>query len=346
MAFFKFRQRGQPQPEPAGRGRRNEAASAAPPDSIDNMRRRARHRLVGAAVLVLLAIIGFPLLFDTQPRPVAVNAPITIPDKDQMTPLRIPEPMAADAGLDEREEVVTSEPAARDSKPAAVPVAPPARSQAPAPVRDIKPEAKPDTSAAEARAKADAAAKAKADEAARAQAEQAAARARREEQAKAQREEERAKAAQARRDEEQAKAQAQAQAKREQDARAKEQQDARAKEQQEARAKREAEQRAKREEAARARALLEGRSPAATATAANAGGRFIVQVGAFADDAAVREARQKAERAGVRTYTQVVNTKDGPRTRVRVGPFGSREEADKAAAALKKAGLAGAVLSL
>ena len=354
MAFFKFRQRGQPQPEPTGRGRRNEAASAAPTDSIDNMRRRARHRLVGAAVLVLLAIIGFPLLFDTQPRPVAVNAPIIIPDKDQMTPLRIPEPMAADAGLDEREEVVTSEPAARDSKPAAVPVAPPARSQAPAPVRDIKPEAKPDTSAAEARAKADAAAKAKADEAARAQAEQAAARARREEQAKAQREEERAKAAQARRDEEQAKAQAQAQAKREQDARAKEQQDARAKEQQEARAKREAEQRAKREaeqrakreEAARARALLEGRSPAATATAANAGGRFIVQVGAFADDAAVREARQKAERAGVRTYTQVVNTKDGPRTRVRVGPFGSREEADKAAAALKKAGLAGAVLSL
>ena len=115
-----------------------------------------------------------------------------------------------------------------------------------------------------------------------------------------------------------------------------------------ARAKREAEQRAKREEAARARALLEGRSPAAAqpAAAATQGGRFIVQVGAFADDAAVREARQKAERAGVRTYTQVVNTKDGKRTRVRVGPFGSREEADKAAATLKKAGLAGAVLAL
>ena len=86
-----------------------------------------------------------------------------------------------------------------------------------------------------------------------------------------------------------------------------------------------------------------GAPPAAAATQ---GGRFIVQVGAFADDAAVREARQKAERAGVRTYTQVVNTKDGKRTRVRVGPFGSREEADKAAATLKKAGLAGAVLAL
>ena len=338
MAFFKFRQRGQPQPEPTGRGRvrGKEAAAAGPQDSIDSMRRRARHRLVGAAVLVLLAIIGFPLLFDTQPRPVAVNAPITIPDKDQVAPLTIPEPVSADASLDEREEVVTSGPAARDSKPAAAPLAPPARSQPPAAARDPKPDTKPDT-AAEALAKADAAAKAKADEAARAQA-QAEARGRREEEARAQRDEERAKAAQARRDEEQARAQAQA----------RREQDARAKEQQEARAKREAEQRAKREEAARARALLEGRSPAAAqpAAAATQGGRFIVQVGAFADDAAVREARQKAERAGVRTYTQVVNTKDGKRTRVRVGPFGSREEADKAVATLKKAGLAGAVLAL
>ena len=338
MAFFKFRQRGQPQPEPTGRGRGRgkEPAAAGPQDSIDSMRRRARHRLVGAAVLVLLAIIGFPLLFDTQPRPVAVNAPITIPDKDQVAPLTIPEPVSADASLDEREEVVTSGPAARDSKPAAAPLAPPARSQPPAAARDPKPDTKPDT-AAEALAKADAAAKAKADEAARAQA-QAEARGRREEEARAQRDEERAKAAQARRDEEQARAQAQA----------RREQDARAKEQQEARAKREAEQRAKREEAARARALLEGRSPAAAqpAAAATQGGRFIVQVGAFADDAAVREARQKAERAGVRTYTQVVNTKDGKRTRVRVGPFGSREEADKAVATLKKAGLAGAVLAL
>ncbi|HNE61312.1 MAG TPA: SPOR domain-containing protein, partial [Ottowia sp.] len=49
---------------------------------------------------------------------------------------------------------------------------------------------------------------------------------------------------------------------------------------------------------------------------------------------------------GVRTYTQVVNTAAGPRTRVRVGPFASREEAERAAATLKKAGLAGSVLAL
>lgn len=294
MAFFKFRQRGQtspqPQPEPTGRsrGRAKEAASTTPPDSIENMRRRARHRLVGAAVLVLLAVIGFPLLFDTQPRPVAVNAPITIPDKDQVAPLTIPEPVRAGDSLDEREEVVPP-------TLAAAPTPPPARTQ-------------PD---ADARASAEAEARAEA--AAKAQAEQAAARARREEQAAARKE-----------------------------------QEARARKEQEARAQREAEQRAKREEAARARALLEGRSPATAkpAPAAASGSRFIVQVGAFADAAAVREVRQKAERAGLKTYTQVVNTKDGPRTRVRVGPFASREEANQAAATLKKVGLAGAVLSL
>ena len=153
--------------------------------------------------------------------------------------------------------------------------------------------------------------------------------------------EEEAKAAQARRDDDRSQAQTDAQAKREEAARAKREQ--------EARAKRESELRAKREEAARARALLEGcGTPSADKPAAAdaKGGRFIVQVGAFADDSAVREARQKAERAGVKTYTQTVETSAGKRTRVRAGPFSSREDADKAAGALKKAGLGGSVLSL
>lgn len=308
MAFFKFRQRGQPPaPEPARRGRGKEPA-ANPQETIDGMRRRARHRLVGAAVLVLLAVIGFPLLFDTQPRPVAVNAPITIPDKDKSAPLKIPEPVPATASLGDDEEVVS--PSAASSRPTARSASAPAATPA-----------KADDAAAKARAD-DAAAKARADDAARARADEA---------AKAE------QAARARRDEERAKAQADAQAQREADARAKREQDARA--------KRDAEQRAKRDEAARARALLEGRATSANADAAK-GGRFIVQVGAFADEAAVRDARQKAERAGVRTYTQVVETSAGPRTRVRVGPFASREEAEKAAAALKKAGLGGSILSL
>ena len=333
MAFFKFRQRGQPsQPEPTrGRGRKNEPAAPGPQETIDTLRRRARHRLIGAAVLVGLAIIGFPLLFDTQPRPVAVNAPITIPDKDKVAPLRTPDPVPAAASLGEREEMVSGALAPRGGErtasASAAAVAPARRASAEKPAAPTR-DARPDAAAADARAKAEEAARLKAEEAARAKA------------AQAKREEE-AKAAQARRDDDRSQAQTDAQAKREEAARAKREQ--------EARAKREAELRAKREEAARARALLEGRgTPSADKPAAAdaKGGRFIVQVGAFADDSAVREARQTAERAGVKTYTQTVETSAGKRTRVRAGPFSSREDADKAAGALKKAGLGGSVLSL
>ena len=332
MAFFKFRQRGQPQPEPTrGRGSKNEPAAPGPQETIDTLRRRARHRLIGAAVLVGLAIIGFPLLFDTQPRPVAVNAPITIPDKDKVAPLRTPDPVPAAASLGEREEMVSGAVAPRGGErtasASAAAVAPARRASAEKPAAPTR-DARPDAAAADARAKAEEAARLKAEEAARAKA------------AQAKREEE-AKAAQARRDDDRSQAQTDAQAKREEAARAKREQ--------EARAKRESELRAKREEAARARALLEGRgTPSADKPAAvdAKAGRFIVQVGAFADDSAVREARQKAERAGVKTYTQTVETSAGKRTRVRAGPFSSREDADKAAGALKKAGLGGSVLSL
>ena len=332
MAFFKFRQRGQPPPAPTrGRGRKNEPAAPGPQETIDTLRRRARHRLIGAAVLVGLAIIGFPLLFDTQPRPVAVNAPITIPDKDKVAPLRTPDPVPAAASLGAREEMVSSAVAPRGGErtasASAAAVAPARRASAEKPAAPTR-DARPDAAAADARAKAEEAARLKAEEAARAKA------------AQAKREEE-AKAAQARRDDDRSQAQTDAQAKRDEAARAKREQ--------EARAKRESELRAKREEAARARALLEDRgTPSADKPAAAdaKGGRFIVQVGAFADDSAVREARQKAERAGVKTYTQTVETSAGKRTRVRAGPFSSREDADKAAGALKKAGLGGSVLSL
>ena len=55
----------------------------------------------------------------------------------------------------------------------------------------------------------------------------------------------------------------------------------------------------------------------------------------------------KAERAGVKTYIQIIKTREGEeRTRVRAGPYTSREEADKAAATLKGLGLPSAVQTL
>jgi DedD protein len=48
----------------------------------------------------------------------------------------------------------------------------------------------------------------------------------------------------------------------------------------------------------------------------------------------------------MKTYTQVVDTKEGKRTRVRVGPFTNRAEADKAAARIKALDLSASVLTL
>jgi DedD protein len=94
-------------------------------------------------------------------------------------------------------------------------------------------------------------------------------------------------------------------------------------------------------DATRAKALLEGQ-----AVASAEAGRFVVQIGAFADAGAARETRQKAEKLGLKTYTQVASTSAGNRIRVRIGPFATRDAADKALAKARGAGLTAVVLTL
>jgi DedD protein len=106
------------------------------------------------------------------------------------------------------------------------------------------------------------------------------------------------------------------------------------------------------DEAAKALAILEGKEPPKTAstpaaTPADAAvGRFVVQVGAFAENEKAREVRLKVERAGLKTYVHVAETPQGKRIRVRVGPFATRAEADKAAAKIKTLDLPAAILTL
>lgn len=223
------------------------------------VRQRARHRLIGAAVLVLLGVVGFSLLLDTQPRPLPNDIAIVIPAKNP-TPAReaakpapapapaaaptpaptVTERVSASESLGPREEVVPAAAAPASAEPAA-----PA---APARPEPVKPEpAKPAAPAAPT-------------------------------------------------------------------------------------------------EAERARALLEGRT--AEAKPAATGLRIVVQVGAFADANLAREARLKLERAGLKTYTHVAETPQGRRIRVRVGPFATQAEADKAAARVKALGLPAAILTL
>ena len=71
-----------------------------------------------------------------------------------------------------------------------------------------------------------------------------------------------------------------------------------------------------------------------------------MQVGAFADSASASEVRQKVEKLGLRTYTQVAETANGHRVRVRVGPFATREDADRALAKIKASGAPAVVITL
>ncbi|MEG2049852.1 MAG: SPOR domain-containing protein, partial [Comamonas sp.] len=71
--------------------------------------------------------------------------------------------------------------------------------------------------------------------------------------------------------------------------------------------------------------------------------KFIVQVGAFGDVDKGIDVSQKLAGAGLKAYTQTVNAAAGKVTRVRVGPFNGRAEADKAAARIKGLGLPASV---
>lgn len=253
------------------------------PEGVAQARARARRRLIGAVVLLGVGIVGFPLLFETQPRPIPVDIPIEIPKRDGAPPLVMPAPRA-DAKAASKPDV---------AKPLA-PVVPAKAADAP---REV---AAPRDAAAETARNAPATAatgKAASVPAAVAAASKPA-----------------AKPAETRT----------------------------------AEAKTvEAKVAPKADDSARVKAILEGGSGAGTKDdGAVANGRFVVQVGAFADNNAARETRLKVEKLGLKTYTQVVDTDAGKRTRVRVGPFASRDDAAKAAERVKAAGLPAALLTL
>lgn len=86
--------------------------------------------------------------------------------------------------------------------------------------------------------------------------------------------------------------------------------------------------------------------PAETRAAAPKLEGFAVQVGAFRDEAKLRQAREKLAAAGVVHYTERLESAGGPLTRLRAGPFPTREAAESALVTLKRAALDGKVVPL
>jgi DedD protein len=73
---------------------------------------------------------------------------------------------------------------------------------------------------------------------------------------------------------------------------------------------------------------------------------FAVQVGAFRDEARLAQARQKLALSGIVHYTERLDAQGGALTRLRAGPFPTREAAEAALVKLKRASLDGKVVSL
>lgn len=98
------------------------------------------------------------------------------------------------------------------------------------------------------------------------------------------------------------------------------------------------------EEAQRAAAILAGKAEvSAKAAPASAGGQYVILIGAFANAANVKQLEAKLSELGVKTYTEPLDSPEGKKTRVRAGPFTSRDAADKALDRMKRIGVGGVV---
>jgi DedD protein len=73
---------------------------------------------------------------------------------------------------------------------------------------------------------------------------------------------------------------------------------------------------------------------------------FAVQVGAFKDEEKLKQARDKLAAARITHYIERIDTPSGGLTRLRAGPYPTREAADKALAAVRAAALEGQVVPL
>lgn len=223
MALFKTRSGAMPtEPDPTGLS----------DESVEAMRVRARRRLIGSAILVLLAVVGFPLVFDHQPRSVApMNVRVDIPSKEQTpsgAPVK-PTPATPSAAVAPAPAEVAEEAPLPPPAPVPEPKAAPAASAVPVtpPPASAKPEKSDKTDKTTKADKAD-------------------------------------------------------------------------------------------------KPAAEPAKPAAT------GERYVVQMGAFSEPEKAKELLGKLGRAGLKAYIQTVKTPDGPRTRVRLGPYTSEDEARKA----------------
>lgn len=317
------------------------------------LKRRARRRLIGSVALTLAAVVTLPVIMEHEPRTQAQDVQIRFPSQEganfasrnilmregdgaQAADVATQEPDAAQPGTPKTES--TGKLAAATPTPMPpIQLAPQrtAPNVAEAPPMDEAPILPPSSSAMaavqddakvrEAQQRADAQRR---EEARLKQEEQ-----RRKDEAR-RKDELRKKEEQRARDEEQRK---QKELKEREEKRREEARKEEVRKKEEAKAKQEAEK-AEKAERARAQAILAGTG--FNAAASEPKGAFMLQLGTFADAENVKLLRNKLKAEGMSTSAENV----GDKIRVRMGPFPSRDAAENALQKVRKLGLSGVVV--
>jgi len=313
-------------------------AGIAPAPNLPALKRQARNRLIGMVVLILAAIGLFTWVLDTDPRPADHDISYEIPARGESVTVHIPakaQALASNAAASSASANADNQPkanaaansaSANPAAPKAVPKAAPKAAatpedNTPAAIRARRRAALADNEQfvddAPLAAGGDIPPAPKAQTSDNAKPSNDAGKAAKEKLAKEK-------------------------AEREKTAKEKE-----AKAAKEKAAKEKAAQQKEDQEAARARALLDGTGTAKPeASSSSSSERSVVQFGSFSDADKAAEVRHKVEAAGIKTYTQIIDTPKGKLIRLRVGPFNKDADAQAAARKIKALGLPAAVLSL
>ncbi|MFZ6772461.1 SPOR domain-containing protein [Undibacterium sp. SXout7W] len=306
-------------------------------DPILPEKKRARRRLIGAVALALAAIVGLPMVLDSEPKQLADDINIKIPSKDKSSELAAQQ--QPEAPLPRKNIASDNEPVEEIIEPAPEPTRKPTFSEIPAnqpktaaPVKNvdpltvvnlqekqpkpeqksdskpvIKPEAKTEKADSKSELKVESKTESKTDikheakqdskPAKPVEKDTAAVKSEHKSEAKSESRPEPAKPAKAVTSD---------------------------------------------DDAARALAILEGKAPPKPLVAKPENtekSSYIVQAGAFSTQSKVDEIQSKLNAANIRSYTQKIVTSSGEITRIRIGPFASKEEAEKMRAKLSKLGM-------
>lgn len=259
------------------RARRKDTESNDAADPVLPEKKRARRRLVGAIALVLAAVIGLPMIFDSEPKPVADDITIQIPSKDKpaakgndngQAASSSPSMVAASDSLDAKEEMASASNHAAGMTTVAAAGAVAATAVA---IKNKESSSQSDTSKTNSASKPAGKAQSTDDNADKKPAQQS-----------------------------------------------------------------------KPKPESREVADKPGSSKA---SADKKQGKFVLQVAALMTQEKISELQRKLKKAGFKPLTQKVATESGISTRIRVGPYATKEEADKARAKLIKMGLNGTPVS-